>query len=77
VFKDRAELVAHRGSPTERCYPKPPSLKEGIDDGQWDKLYHLKAKNDREKWFEIWRILFPGIPEPKNPCKCDLIFLSF
>jgi hypothetical protein len=62
--------VAHRGAGTEPCQAKSPSLKEGIDDGQWEKMYHLKEKKDYEKWFEIWEILYPGVDPPLNPCEC-------
>jgi hypothetical protein len=55
---------------------------EEIDDGQWAKiepLLSLKTKKglsdadkescDFNNWFKIWKILFPGIPEPRDPCK--------
>jgi hypothetical protein len=55
-------------------------LKEGIDDGQWAKIEHVlktkrglsapdKMKHDIEKWFEIWKLLFPTIPPPSHPCR--------
>jgi hypothetical protein len=27
------------------------------------------TKNDWEKWYEIWDVLFPGTQRPKDPCK--------
>jgi hypothetical protein len=61
----------------------PPELKEGIDNQQWEMIERIlrirKAKtetgktqlqeDDIAKWFAIWRILFPHIPEPSNPCR--------
>jgi hypothetical protein len=55
-------------------------LKESIDDGQWVKIEHLlkvrrglsaydKKQHDIEKWFEIWKLLFPNVPQPSNPCR--------
>ncbi|OTA92612.1 hypothetical protein M434DRAFT_387044 [Hypoxylon sp. CO27-5] len=35
------------------------AMKRAADDGN--------ASTDVERWFEIWRILFPGIPEPESP----------
>jgi hypothetical protein len=28
-----------------------------------------KKDYDYNNWFEIWKILFPDIPPPKDPCK--------
>ena len=27
------------------------------------------TKNDWEKWYEIWEVLFPGMQRPENPCE--------
>jgi hypothetical protein len=61
------------------CQPQPDELKEGIDDDQWPKIEELlkvrrgkivlEDKSDTEKWFDLWRILHPGIPLPLHPCK--------
>jgi hypothetical protein len=29
----------------------------------------VEDKSDTEKWFDMWRILYPGIPLPEHPCK--------
>jgi hypothetical protein len=63
----------------------PSELKEGIDDSQWEMIENalkvsrtglLKTKTSRtqsqqdiDKWFAIWKIIFPGSPEPSNPCR--------
>jgi hypothetical protein len=50
-------------------------LKEEIDDEKWEEIENvlsMKGKkniNDRSRWYEIWRILFPGLREPSNPCR--------
>jgi hypothetical protein len=56
------------------CNPTkgPPSLKDGIDEGQWARIELLFHKNGRKnvddiaRWYEIWRILFPGVQEPST-----------
>lgn len=49
-------------------------LKEGISEAQWAALDKQNRKKNQEKhkvekWFEIWRVLFPEVPEPETPCK--------
>ncbi len=49
-------------------------MREGISDDQWASLEkHNRKKNQEkhrvEKWFEIWKILFPNAPMPETPCK--------
>ena len=75
---DRAKSVmvleAHRQLATP-CERKEAILKEGISDSQWAKLEKKQnSKQSRgvsrvEKWWEMWDILFPGVPRPKTPCK--------
>ncbi|KAH8656116.1 hypothetical protein BGZ60DRAFT_417808 [Tricladium varicosporioides] len=76
IFKDIDELQEHQRS--EICSKNLPALKEGIDDGQWAKIESIikakkgislaeKRKHDIEKWFDIWRIIFPGVSPPSNP----------
>jgi hypothetical protein len=59
---------------------QPQALKEGIDDAQWAKIEHLlkskrglsaqdKMKHDMDKWFEIWKLLFPDVSPPSHPCR--------
>jgi len=59
----------------EQCSPRSPSLKEGINDDQQEEIDEIfktkrgissseKAKLQIEKWFDAWRILFPGVKEP-------------
>lgn len=47
-------------------------LKEGISEAQWAALDKQNRKKNQEKhkvekWFEIWRVLFPEVPEPDTP----------
>jgi hypothetical protein len=77
IFDAPIQLIAHRKS--AQCQLQPDELKEGIDDDQWPKIEELfkvrrgkivvEDKSDTEKWFDMWRILYPGIPLPEHPCK--------
>jgi hypothetical protein len=60
------------------CCKKSSDLLEGVDginNVQWKNIeLVLKSKkgqkiSETDKWFAIWRILFPGVPDPKSPCK--------
>ena len=77
---DRAEalnkLAEHRKS-KESCPLRDASLKEGVDEVQWAKLDKQNRRKNAEahrveKWFEIWDVLFPGVPRPDSPCACLL-----
>ncbi|KAH7343059.1 hypothetical protein BKA65DRAFT_552670 [Rhexocercosporidium sp. MPI-PUGE-AT-0058] len=65
-------LESHRQLP-DFCTLREPKLKEGISDAQWAKLDKKKSvRKDQathrvEKYWEIWDILFPGVPRPSNP----------
>ncbi|CZR55762.1 uncharacterized protein PAC_05650 [Phialocephala subalpina] len=71
-FKNDRDLVAHRQLP-DPCDIQPSTLKEGIDDGQWEKIVSTlrkntdKGKSEFERWFEVWKILFPDTPPPQTP----------
>jgi hypothetical protein len=78
-FYNRDDLQDHRKAVP--CIRNSDTLKEGIDDSQWDKIWNLlkvkkrgmtsseKKDHDYYNWFEIWKILFPDIPQPEDPCK--------
>ncbi|KAK4167480.1 hypothetical protein QBC43DRAFT_255955 [Cladorrhinum sp. PSN259] len=72
---DRAEslnkLAEHRKNETP-CPLRDASLKEGVDEVQWAMLDKQNRRKNAEahrveKWFEIWDVLFPGVPRPDNP----------
>jgi hypothetical protein len=50
-------------------------LKDEIDDEKWKEIENVLSRkgkkniNDISRWYEIWRILFPGLKEPSNPCR--------
>ena len=85
-FEEIDDLMAHRRH--EPCSPRSPSLKEGIDDSQQEKLdnllktkrgmsYSQKVDLEMEKWFDAWRILFPEDKElPSNPCTWTLYAIT-
>jgi len=46
--------------------------RDGIDRFQWRKIQDilkLKDKEDPEKWMDIWTVLFPHSPRPRDPCR--------
>ncbi|KAK3984316.1 hypothetical protein QBC44DRAFT_277572, partial [Cladorrhinum sp. PSN332] len=72
---DRAEslnkLAEHRKSETP-CPLRDASLKEGVDEVQWAMLDKQNRRKNAEahrveKWFEIWDVLFRGVPRPDSP----------
>ncbi|KAK4224381.1 hypothetical protein QBC38DRAFT_485587 [Podospora fimiseda] len=72
---DRAEslnkLAEHRKSENP-CPLRDASLKEGVDEVQWAMLDKQNRRKNAEahrveKWFEIWDVLFPGVPRPESP----------
>jgi hypothetical protein len=74
IFDSKADLVSHRGQ-EQMCSKGDPSLKEGINDGEWEKIEELvkarahPGRQDYDKWYDIWAILFPEISPPSTPCK--------
>ena len=74
IFQDQTELKVHCRIP-EGCHMGLPSLKEGIDNEQWEKIDDVLGKigqkhiSDFDRWYTIWDILFPGIAPRSNPCK--------
>jgi hypothetical protein len=70
--------VAHdRGTP---CLMESFDKQEGINKDQAEKISKIlkvprSPSDDRvilsdyEKWFEVWKILFPHRDPPSNPCK--------
>ena len=81
IFDSKAELVSHRGE-EQMCNKGDPSLKEGINDGEWEKIEQLvkarahPGRQDYDKWYDIWGILFPETQPPLTPCKRHSILLQ-
>jgi hypothetical protein len=73
LFSDDAKLAKHY-SARPGCEPadRPPSMNDAIDDCQWARIEALfrrrgqKGVDDISRWYEIWRILFPGVKEPST-----------
>ncbi len=69
--------------PLGPCSQVPNCAREGIDRRQWKDIEAVlkveRAKKGKQKrpslmedvrkWFEIWKILFPGVDKPLSPCK--------
>ncbi|KAF2198997.1 hypothetical protein GQ43DRAFT_433778 [Delitschia confertaspora ATCC 74209] len=72
VFENQKDLVAHQKQSCEVRLPADPisDKLDGIDEGQYQKLKSragLKGKNDKERWEEIYRIIFgdeASMPSP-------------
>jgi hypothetical protein len=73
LFSDDAKLAKHY-SARPGCEPadRPPSMNDAIDDCQWARIEALfrrrgqKGVDDISRWYEVWRILFPGVKEPST-----------
>ncbi|KAK7906584.1 hypothetical protein PG985_016321 [Apiospora marii] len=50
------------------CHRRENHQYEGITEDQKDQLAHPSGRNKTpmERWFNIWDILFPGVPRPKS-----------
>ncbi|KAH6720532.1 hypothetical protein BKA61DRAFT_651963 [Leptodontidium sp. MPI-SDFR-AT-0119] len=76
LFNDERGLMDHQME--DPCTLKSESLKEGINPDEWSSIRALlKAKKtksedekleyEKRKWFEIFKLLFPGTSPPDNP----------
>ncbi|KAI9854954.1 MAG: hypothetical protein M1813_000619 [Trichoglossum hirsutum] len=66
-----SQLRAHLQSDVP-CERDDLSQRDGVSDAQWGALEGQKLEENqevqrREKWFEIWDVLFPGITRPLTP----------
>jgi hypothetical protein len=78
IFEDVTQRTEHHKR-AEICVQNGVELKEGIDDGQWQRIEALLKKSKKEptreikdqveKWFEIWEVVFPNTPRPQDPCE--------
>ena len=55
------------------CARRPKIMDEGIDQDQKDKLSKKGKANQTQfqRWYVVWRIVFPGIVEPVSPYNDD------
>ena len=64
----------------ELCIEKLSSDKDGFNDRLWREIVSLvkarrglsageRERHEIERWYDIWRVLFPGVSEPSNPCR--------
>lgn len=70
---DTAELLSqHQKVDLCQSETTPPAPKrDGIDPQQWAQvqtIMRIRSKTDVEKWMGIWKIIFPHLPSPGNPC---------
>jgi hypothetical protein len=77
MFKTHQKLEEHQQE-NKTCRKRSSDLPGGVDginNVQWKDVEQvLKSKkglkiSETDKWFAIWRILFPGVRVPKSPCK--------
>lgn len=73
-FDDEAELTLHFQQP-EACSltreVKPDPVTGTVDSATIGKLRSRKGmpQDETQKWYQIWRIIFPGRPPPGSPCQ--------
>jgi hypothetical protein len=75
IFDQRPNRSRHRRS--SELQQQPDSFKDGIEDSQWAQIENIlkvkrdkgKDKSDVEKWFDLWKVLFPNDPAPAHPCE--------
>jgi len=73
------QLIEHYRA-AEPCEIGDSILVEGISEAQWAQLEKQNRKKNQElhkvdKWFEIWRVLFPDKEPPSTPCKSANLLL--
>lgn len=55
-------------------------LEDGISSTKWVEIAKLlkekgglkdanKERDEIDKWYKIWNIMSPGIPQPSTPCR--------
>lgn len=86
LLNDRVALESHMDKLEPRCIDQSSSihLREGIDENSWELVARALRtpkpkrdhKTDKEKWLEMWAILFPAklyplLPVPKHPFYID------
>jgi len=77
VAKCMDQLKEHQRA-AEPCKVGDGSLVEGISEAQWAQLEKQNRKKNQEihkvdKWFEIWRVIFPHTEPPATPCKSSMM----
>lgn len=69
-----AELAKHRREPEPCALGNPREANLGINMDQESLLNESRGKkrqkiSDVDKWFNIWKVLFPNKPQPSHPCE--------
>lgn len=71
IFKIREAYNRHLMQPSGYfCTPNPSGRLDGISPQQQlqlSKKSRHPASSEKDKWFAIWAILFPGYPPPRSP----------
>jgi hypothetical protein len=69
VFETHSRLQAHMRA-EEPCQ-RDPQPRFDINKGQYIELKNKSTggKNEYDRWYDIYRIIFPGSAEPATPCK--------
>ena len=70
------DLISHQED--NSCPRESPDKQEGLNDGQLEDIRRIlkkprspteNTKSDEEKWYEIWKIRFPNLDPPSDPCE--------
>ncbi|KAK1752679.1 hypothetical protein QBC47DRAFT_432306 [Echria macrotheca] len=66
-FHDEAAKVRHLQEDRVTCVYEPWAERLITRRQQGELHKKSKADTERDKWFDVWDILFPGIPRPSSP----------
>lgn len=66
IFANRASCDSHQ---EVDCARQPKILDEGINEDQSAELSNRGSASltQEQRWFVVWQIVFPGVPEPASP----------
>lgn len=73
-FDDSGEYIRHREDTCTSQERVQGPRRDGIDPQQWGQINGVSMKRskksytDVDKWMDVWKIIFPDVPTPDNPC---------
>ncbi|RDW60705.1 hypothetical protein BP6252_12088 [Coleophoma cylindrospora] len=78
-FDDANENLCHRLDGTcTSTEPRPGPRRDGIEPLQWQEIQKIHRKRttriytDSDKWMEVWTVIFPEIPRPRDPWSSEV-----
>ncbi|KAK0620545.1 hypothetical protein B0T14DRAFT_233851 [Immersiella caudata] len=67
TFRDEPTKITHLRQDRATCVYKPWTERLITRSQQGELHKKSKADTERDKWFDVWDILFPGVPRPPSP----------